>query len=446
MIKLIKLKKKMKLKAIAFSFIGLTSLSIFCSQGEDQIKKKSKIAIISLYNQGYKQVGKYSDWNKYAYAKKHGYDLFLYHELFDLSRPPAWSKIPAIAKHLDDYEWIYWSDADSLIMNNTIKLESLIDNNFDLIITAQASNGVLNTGSFLIRNGNWSRKLLRKIYEQTDFINTTGGWEQSALAYVLSHHKKYYDHIKVLPQRTMNSHIAPGKGQYQPGDFVIHFYGPRGKEPLMEANYNKALNFELQTILGATEKDLSHVLDEINDIEFYFTNHFQYYRDLLIKLIKQYNIKTCCEVGISFGIITEMIAQEKQINLFYSIDPYQATYDNTLQLSQFFFDVLLYKINHRLALLDKKNLLQRQTFGQMSSILKSQKLDFIFCNTMTNHKNFNSNLKRWFDTIKKGGIIAGDNYISESNLNTIIDGFFNAQNIKVHHDPSFARIWWIIKT
>src|ERR1700722_7845972 len=126
---------------------------------EQLSKPKSKIAIISMYDDGYSHIGQYSDWNKKAYAKKHGYDLFLYHELFDHSRPAAWSKIPAIEMHLADYEWIYWSDADSLIMNNSITLESIVDNNFDMVITRETYGWkVLNTGSFLIRNCQWSKK------------------------------------------------------------------------------------------------------------------------------------------------------------------------------------------------------------------------------------------------------------------------------------------------
>ena len=212
-------------KSLGFlSIFFALNISLFIPVRADEVtRKKSKIAIISLYDNGYTSIGKYSDWNKKAYAKKHGYDLYLHHELLDFSRPPAWSKIPAIEQHLNDHEWIYWSDADSLIMNDTIKLESLIDNNYDLVITKEMAGWQsINTGSFLIRNCDWSRKLLRDIYNQPEFIHNVT-WEQAAFMNLLKINPSLNARIKILHQKVMNSGPI---GIYRPGDFVIHFYGP----------------------------------------------------------------------------------------------------------------------------------------------------------------------------------------------------------------------------
>src|ERR1700722_2335509 len=93
-------------KMLAISALFISTISITDNR-ELAHKAKSKIAIISLYNEGYRKVGQYSDWNKKAYAKKHGYDLILYHKILDTTRPPAWSKILAIQENLAEYEWIY---------------------------------------------------------------------------------------------------------------------------------------------------------------------------------------------------------------------------------------------------------------------------------------------------------------------------------------------------
>lgn len=199
-----------------------------------QEQKKCRIAIISLYDSNYKNIGQYSDINKTNYAKKHEYDLFLYHNVLDQSRPGAWSKIRAIQRHLKDYDWIYWSDADSLIMNTDVKLEDIIDDKFNMVISKEVYRGDLNTGSFLIKNCDWSQQLLKEVYEQSQFINHSF-WEQAALKHVFQKKPKLLEQVKILQQRALNSSIWPEgpSGLYQQGDFVIHFLGPCNKESLM---------------------------------------------------------------------------------------------------------------------------------------------------------------------------------------------------------------------
>lgn len=200
------------------------------------IKQKPKIAIISLYDKNYRNIGQYSDRNKKQYSVKHDYDYIVYHHLLDETRPAAWSKILALLNHLKDYEWLYWSDADSLIMNMSIKLESLIDNNFNMIISREVGSGNLNTGSFLIKNCVWSEKLLQRIYKQSDFINHMW-WEQAALKFVFAQDPSLLAKVKILHQRALNSHLMHGRspeGFFRDSDFVLHFYGPCAKELLMK--------------------------------------------------------------------------------------------------------------------------------------------------------------------------------------------------------------------
>lgn len=220
------------------SFFNLLSLVLFFFLQISSVivaAERSKIAIISLYDHNYKHIGQYSDTNKTQYANKNGYDLFLYHESLDNTRPGAWSKILAIQNHLKDYEWIYWSDADSLIMNMQIKLEDIIDDKFNLIISRESGTGNLNTGSFLLKNCDWSEKLLKILYDQTDFINHCW-WEQAALAHLFDIEPSLLEHVKILHQRVLNSNIKypePPDGLFEAGDFVIHFYGGWDKEALM---------------------------------------------------------------------------------------------------------------------------------------------------------------------------------------------------------------------
>lgn len=221
----------MKIKIL----ICLIIFNIFCLHANNDLKKP-KIAIISLYNEGYKHIGQYSDENKKKYAEKHGYDVFIYHKLLDENRPAPWSKILAIQRHLSDYDWVFWSDADSLIMNTNTRLESIIDDKFDLIIAKECYLGYLNTGSFLIKNTKWSQDLLKRIYSQEQFTNSYGLWEQQALDHLLKIDQNLLPHLKIVHQRVLNSNFdfTPALDcWYQEGDFVVHFFGDCDKVNLM---------------------------------------------------------------------------------------------------------------------------------------------------------------------------------------------------------------------
>jgi hypothetical protein len=75
--------------------------------------------------------------NKQRYCDLHGYTHLPLTSGFDASRPPAWSKIKFLREHLPRFDWLFWSDIDSLITNYSIRLQDLADDNYDLIITME---------------------------------------------------------------------------------------------------------------------------------------------------------------------------------------------------------------------------------------------------------------------------------------------------------------------
>lgn len=168
--------------------------------------------------------------NKADYCAKHGYEFICFQKSLDTSRSIPWSKILLILEVMEKEEcnWIFWTDADSLVMNTALGIEELIDENYDLIISND-HNG-FNSGHFLIRNCEWSRRFLLEVYSREDFINDIE-WEQGAMLATLESNSHYQVRKKVIPQRLMNSypellgnllHVT-----YQAGDFILHFAGVR---------------------------------------------------------------------------------------------------------------------------------------------------------------------------------------------------------------------------
>lgn len=180
-----------------------------------------KILILSLADNAYREIERISTPNKEAYAKKHGYEFRLIRVSLDRTRHPSWSKILALYGYLmePDYDWIFWSDPDSLIVNDEIKLEDIIDDRYDLIF-GEDDNGI-NCGEFLIKNSDLSREFLADVYQQKQFKDHI--WLEQAAVHFLQ--PKYQANIKLISANLINSHPEWGSHQYKEGDFIIHFSG-----------------------------------------------------------------------------------------------------------------------------------------------------------------------------------------------------------------------------
>lgn len=200
----------------------------------------SDIAVVTLIvGKEYKNAVKTGIKNKDYYCKKHGYDFYCCEEHLDLTRPIPWSKIPLIQKIMEEhsYEWIFWTDADSLIMNTNITLENFIDEDFNFIISKERDR--VNSGEFLIKNCQWSKNFLDTVYRHTECINHEW-WEQMAIIKELDN-EKFKPQIKILPQRALNARAKDGTHcEYKPGDFIIHFAGKKNKKNLKKYMENYA--------------------------------------------------------------------------------------------------------------------------------------------------------------------------------------------------------------
>ena len=162
-----------------------------------------KFAVLSLATDALSEMRELTFANKRAYCEKHGYQWIGANKAMDSSRPPAWSKIRMLQEaciHLPGW-WAFWTDADSLIVRPDWKIESIADDNADLIIS-QDRNGI-NTGSFLIRLGNQTWQFLTEAYEQTQYLNHRW-WDQAAIRHVID--SGYPFRVKLADKTLINAY------------------------------------------------------------------------------------------------------------------------------------------------------------------------------------------------------------------------------------------------
>lgn len=178
---------------------------------------------MTVADEKYSAIAGISNPNKERYAARHGYHFYCARKLLDPSRSASWNKIDFLRHYLPDYDWVFWTDADSLIMNPAIKLEELIALAGEAhLILAEDEHG-LNAGEFLLRNSPWSLAFLTEVHGQVQFLNHL--WhEQAAISHVLG---KTNSRVKYIPARLINAY----RSNYREGDFLIHFPGT-GKETI----------------------------------------------------------------------------------------------------------------------------------------------------------------------------------------------------------------------
>lgn len=170
---------------------------------------------------------------KRDYCERHGYTFYNY-KTIEEKWSPEWSKVIYCLKHLKEHDWIFWSDADAMITNYNIKLESIIDNNFDVIVSNDI--GGMNTGSFLIKNSRWSYDFLKKLYSlREEYENGNRSFrsnqpnqftDQDAMVNLFNENwNNTKQHFKFIEKRIFNSYAMTRCDDWQYGDFILHMPG-----------------------------------------------------------------------------------------------------------------------------------------------------------------------------------------------------------------------------
>lgn len=200
---------------------------------------KPSIAMLTFcVGADYKRAMKPGLDSKRAYCKKHGYDFLTDGEdVWDRDRPIPWSKFNFILKYLDDYDYIFWSDADVIIVNQEIALEThilpLLPANKDILWTMDACNHY-NNGHLMIRGKSaWVRDYFKRCYAETDLLYHIW-WDNAAMIKLYESNPDDFKRIQTCTMHWLfNSYVfGPNDSAndssvrlYKHDDFLVHFAG-----------------------------------------------------------------------------------------------------------------------------------------------------------------------------------------------------------------------------
>lgn len=196
-----------------------------------------KNAIATLYCENYLPLAEIVNPNKERYCDKYGYDYLKKTSDFSLL---GFDKIHFLRENIENYNWIWWQDSDSLITNFNIPIEAIIDSDCDMIISKDIHG--INAGSFLIRNSINGIYILDLILSKKDQYKADPWQEQRVIIDNLSHLTR----IKLVEQNKINSYLYPHygypsntPGNWSSEDVLLHLPGMDLPTRLHYANYIK---------------------------------------------------------------------------------------------------------------------------------------------------------------------------------------------------------------
>lgn len=125
-----------------------------------------------------------------AYAQRFGWGVVLSSETLG-DRPPSWSKIILVKELLQEFDLVFWVDADALIVDLERDLIAEIDDAADIWFAGHPQDHdpeatVLNAGVFLARSSQFTRDLLDAIWDNEQFVDHNW-WENAALLDLLGY-------------------------------------------------------------------------------------------------------------------------------------------------------------------------------------------------------------------------------------------------------------------
>lgn len=220
----------------------------------------------------YPEMVQFGTLSKRLYCQKHGYDYIIGSEKMEecngIPTPNKdklailWMKVPMLSRFLEEYDWVVWTDADSIFLNPSITLESYINPNYNLLFgTHHVGMNQLGTGHIFVKNCQWSKDFLDEWWLYSEEFRE-GTWDLEKLTMMLAKKDQgYKSHIFHIPVKQSDL----SADEFELGDFLVHFYAYHGKElyeifQIFEKKYKYIIN-NLAKELGVDLESLdSHLI------------------------------------------------------------------------------------------------------------------------------------------------------------------------------------------
>lgn len=221
-----------------------------------------RVIVFTLWTGNYAPLAEITSKNKKEYCERNGYSFIEKTSDFKFKHL-GFEKIYRCLEFLKNNECdlIFWCGTDTLITNYQIKITNLVDDKHDFFISTDANE--INSDNFIIKNTSKAIEFFQEIIDLHDkYVKHAWGEQYALIDLVHTPHDerfvpingnilpKYGNITKILPQHTINSYdyamypyynfhgnansinryqqgqdFYGNRGQWQSGDFMIHWPG-----------------------------------------------------------------------------------------------------------------------------------------------------------------------------------------------------------------------------
>lgn len=233
--------------------------------------ENAKIAFVYLFTDNIYDYCKHSIKNILAYCNVYDYAFIVYDEVFNDDVSPCWNKIPAIMNNLQKYDYLVWIDADAIINNFNISIESIIDlspgKDLYLCEDVVMETECINSGIMIIKNTEWTIDIFNKTWNSSFYhehndqnvlfnviVQDVYPDSESSLKYNEYCHKNIHPKVFICPENTFNCYIK----NLLKDDFIIH---------LMGASKETRINVmrQVNTKIGLDNYDVTNCVDILDN-------------------------------------------------------------------------------------------------------------------------------------------------------------------------------------
>ena len=184
-------------------------------------------------------------------------------------------------------------------------------------------------------------------------------------------------------------------------------------------------------------------------------NEYSYYNRPFIKFLKEYfkdKPITGIEIGVDQGVNSIQMMKNLNIKKLYCIDPYllkpdiypRSRIDNENTINS--FNIC------KKDLYDKyNNIVFIKLISSRAIRFIKEDVDFLYIDGDHSYNIVKSDISLYIDRVKKGGIIAGDDYIKTDVKRAVDEIFINKTLNTANYDvirrgnPDINTEWWLIK-
>ncbi len=148
---------------------------------------KSNICLTTYFDKDFEEMGNLCLKSMKKYAKKFNLNIKLMNQIKS-NRPAPWNKILIVKELLKSYEYVFWLDADAIFVRFDKDIRDEIEDGKDFYLAKVKIRGeeIPNSGVFLIKNTEWSKKFLQDVWNKKEYIYHNY-WENAGVIDVLGY-------------------------------------------------------------------------------------------------------------------------------------------------------------------------------------------------------------------------------------------------------------------